>query len=431
MLMSFSDMNLPAQLLLAIAKLGYDSPSPFHQFVSPPFMAGRDLIGRGDNGSGKTSAFVIETLAKLEKNGTHIRATQCLFLVEHHNDVFFANKLFSEIGGPRFTILALGKSHDAVNDTLALPESPPQIVIGTPSCVNDMIDRGSLLLDSISLIVLDRADSLLNDYSSCACPISNIFNRLPQPVQTCIDVYKFPESYLPEKVLDFKNKYMRNPFDYNDKYRQSLLLCTTIMLSLRKRLDGNLGDAHEGETLSTTASFLRRISDHEAGLIRHILSYIPVEKEPLPAERDVRVLSLEGVRQFYVDCGYHADGKVNTLCDLLGGMGTKLDKAVIYCNSARVVEYLNEKLQGDESLPVRCFAAHSDMNHTERDPIMKEFHECSSSCILITVDMGSRGAAYGSDHFQERRTKNEEHHPAILQFRHPQILGSIHATCRW
>src|SRR6185436_12924166 len=141
----FSELGLSAEMLKAIDKLGFEQASPIQAESIPVLMLGRDVVGQSQTGSGKTAAFAIPAIEKVDPQQ---RAVQVLILCPTRE---LAVQVAEETGrlaffkrGIREVPIYGGQSYDRQFRAL---EAGVQIVIGTPGRVMDHMDRGTLRLD--------------------------------------------------------------------------------------------------------------------------------------------------------------------------------------------------------------------------------------------------------------------------------------------
>ncbi len=156
----FSELGLSPEILKAIAKLGFEQAAPIQAEAIPVLMLGKDVVGQSQTGSGKTAAFGIPAI---EKTDPQDRAVQVLILCptrelavqvceEVHKLAFFKRGIHALpiYGGQSYDRQLMGLRQGA------------QIVIGTPGRVMDHMDRGTLRLDKLKMLILDEADVMLN-----------------------------------------------------------------------------------------------------------------------------------------------------------------------------------------------------------------------------------------------------------------------------
>lgn len=195
-------MNLKADLLRGIYEYGFERPSAFQQHAIMPIIKGSDVIAQAQSGTGKTAAFCISTLQKIDPD---LKACQALILAPsreraHHIQDVIVNidkniECYTCVGGNRIK-----------DDINTLQERPPSVIVGTPGRICDMIQRGALCTDSIKMFVLDEADEALS--RGFTEHIHEIFNLLPRSTST---QFVLLSATMPQDVLEVTTKFMRDP----------------------------------------------------------------------------------------------------------------------------------------------------------------------------------------------------------------------------
>ncbi|WKK61314.1 DEAD/DEAH box helicase [Corynebacterium sp. P3-F1] len=156
----FDALNLPDDVLGAIRKVGFEEPSPIQAQTIPLLMEGRDVVGLAQTGTGKTAAFALPILARIDKKARHPQAlvlapTRELALQVSDSFQSFADHLggisvLPIYGGQAYGIQLSGLRRGA------------QIIVGTPGRVIDHLEKGSLDISNLRFLVLDEADEMLN-----------------------------------------------------------------------------------------------------------------------------------------------------------------------------------------------------------------------------------------------------------------------------
>src|SRR4051812_44173620 len=198
----FSELGLSAEVLKAIDKLGFEQAAPIQASAIPILMAGGDIVGQSQTGSGKTAAFAIPAIEKVD---TRQREVQVLILCptrelaiqvseEVHKLAIFKNGLHALpiYGGQSFDRQLAGLKHGA------------NIVIGTPGRVMDHMRRGTLKLEGLKMVVLDEVDVMLN--MGFRDDIEIILQAVPAERQTV-----FFSATIPRPIQQLIEKYSRNP----------------------------------------------------------------------------------------------------------------------------------------------------------------------------------------------------------------------------
>lgn len=156
---SFGDLGLSTPILNALADVGYETPSPIQARSIPPLLEGRDLLGMAQTGTGKTAAFALPLLQRIDATATH---PQVLILAPTRELALqvatTCEKYARHLPGVRTLSIYGGQGYDAQIRGL---RRGAQIIIGTPGRVMDHIRRGTLQLDKLQALVLDEADEML------------------------------------------------------------------------------------------------------------------------------------------------------------------------------------------------------------------------------------------------------------------------------
>jgi ATP-dependent RNA helicase DeaD len=156
---SFSDLGLPAPLLKALNDVGYETPSPIQAQTIPPLLQGKDVLGQAQTGTGKTAAFALPVLARIDLQK---RAPQALVLTPTRELAIQVAEAFQKYAAHLrdFHVLPIyGGQH--YGPQLHALRRGPHVIVGTPGRVIDHMDRGTLKLDALSCLVLDEADEML------------------------------------------------------------------------------------------------------------------------------------------------------------------------------------------------------------------------------------------------------------------------------
>jgi len=159
--MSFLTLGLKESSIKAITKMGYENPSEIQEQAIPALIKGDiDFIGQAQTGSGKTAAFVLPLLEKLDFKNP---ALQALILAPTRE---LANQIHEEI--QKLSAFESIRSMSVYGGTSTglqikdLKAKKPQIVVGTPGRVTDLIERGVLKFESTKFVILDEADEMID-----------------------------------------------------------------------------------------------------------------------------------------------------------------------------------------------------------------------------------------------------------------------------
>ncbi|MDF1677942.1 MAG: DEAD/DEAH box helicase [Legionellaceae bacterium] len=199
---SFADLNLSEPLLKAVRDLNYETPSPIQQQTIPCLLEGRDVIGKSNTGSGKTAAFVLPALEKLDLTEAFpqvliITPTRELALqIEMH-----VKSLSAHLRGARAVALCGGQDYQPQLKRL---REGAHIVVGTPGRMLDHIERGSLKLHQLKTFVLDEADEMLR--MGFIDDVERILSNLPETRQIALF-----SATMPPPIRKIANRYLNEP----------------------------------------------------------------------------------------------------------------------------------------------------------------------------------------------------------------------------
>ncbi len=198
----FDELGLSAELLKAVDKMGFEEASPIQTAVIPVALTGRDLVGQSATGSGKTAAFAIPAIERVD---THQRKVQVLVLCPTRE---LAVQVAEEVAKLAFFKKGLmevpiygGQSYERQFRALA---AGAQVVIGTPGRVMDHMERGTLKLDQLKLVILDEADRMLD--MGFRDDIERILSAVPESRQLL-----FFSATMPRAIQDLIKRYSRDP----------------------------------------------------------------------------------------------------------------------------------------------------------------------------------------------------------------------------
>lgn len=157
--LTFDDLQIHPSVLRAVVDVGYETPSAIQAATIPAMMAGSDVVGLAQTGTGKTAAFAIPILSKID---TGSRVTQALVLAPTRELALQVAEAFGRYGAhlPEVNVLPIygGSSY---GPQLAGLKRGAQVVVGTPGRVIDHLEKGRLDLSRLDYLVLDEADEML------------------------------------------------------------------------------------------------------------------------------------------------------------------------------------------------------------------------------------------------------------------------------
>ncbi|EGS17396.1 ATP-dependent RNA helicase-like protein [Thermochaetoides thermophila DSM 1495] len=198
---SFDEMNLKPELLRGIYAYGFERPSAIQQRAIMPVIKGHDVIAQAQSGTGKTATFSISVLQKIDPN---LKQCQALILAPTRELAQQIQKVVVAIGDFMNVECHACIGGTSVREDMKALQEGPQIVVGTPGRVHDMIQRRFLKTDAMKMFVLDEADEMLS--RGFTEQIYDIFQLLPQSTQVVL-----LSATMPQDVLEVTTKFMRDP----------------------------------------------------------------------------------------------------------------------------------------------------------------------------------------------------------------------------
>ena len=303
---NWNDLNIKENLLRGIFSFGFENPSPIQKRAIKPIIEKKDVIAQAQSGTGKTGAFTISSIEVVDET---VQETQALIMAPTRElaiqIIGVLDKMSTFIDGLKTKLLIGGTPMDK---DIADIEKKPQIIVGTPGRVHDMLRRRKINTKFIKLLILDEADEMLS--AGFKEQIYNIFNFLGNDVQVGLF-----SATLPLEIQAITEKFMRDPV----------------------------------KILVKTES-----------------------------------ITLEGIKQYYIALEDDSQ-KYETIKDIFESIS--LSQCIIYCNSIKRVNDLNEALIKD-GFPVCCI--HSGMEKDERMNAYKEFSS-GGARVLISSNLTARG----------------------------------------
>jgi len=199
---TFKELNLNPQLLEAIEKSGYTTPTPIQAGAIPPLLEGRDVLGQAQTGTGKTGAFAIPMLQRVDIS---LNQPQVLVLAPTRELAIQVAEAFERyadsLRGLRVVPIYGGQAYPVQLQEL---RRGVHVVVGTPGRVMDHIRRGSLKLDNLRGLVLDEADEMLQ--MGFAEDVEWILQQSPPNRQIALF-----SATMPSAIREIAHRHLRNP----------------------------------------------------------------------------------------------------------------------------------------------------------------------------------------------------------------------------
>jgi ATP-dependent RNA helicase DeaD len=205
---TFGDLQIHPSVLQALVDVGYETPSAIQAATIPALMAGTDVVGLAQTGTGKTAAFAVPILSKID---TSSKATQALVLAPTRELALQVAEAFSRYGAhlPQINVLPIYGGSSYVVQLAGLKRGA-QVVVGTPGRVIDHLERGTLDLSRVDYLVLDEADEMLA--MGFAEDVERILSETPEYKQVALF-----SATMPPAIRKLTTKYLHDPLEVSFK----------------------------------------------------------------------------------------------------------------------------------------------------------------------------------------------------------------------
>jgi len=199
--LSFPELGISQERVAQLEKIGFTTPTNIQIQAIPQLLAGRDVVGQSQTGTGKTAAFSLPILERLDINQ---RAVQALVLTPTRELAMQVHDAIAQfIGDQGLRVLAIYGGQSIERQMLQLRRGV-HMVVGTPGRVIDLLDRGCLKLDQVKWFVLDEADEMLS--MGFIDDVIKILSQAPQDRQTALF-----SATMPPSIRQLVNKFLRSP----------------------------------------------------------------------------------------------------------------------------------------------------------------------------------------------------------------------------
>lgn len=243
--LTFADLQIHPSVLQAVTDVGYESPSAIQAATIPPMLAGSDVVGLAQTGTGKTAAFAIPILSKIDASSKN---TQALVLAPTRELALQVAEAFGRYGAhlPGVQVLPIygGSSY---GPQLAGLRRGAQIVVGTPGRVIDHLEKGSLDLSHLDYLVLDEADEMLQ--MGFAEDVERILADTPEYKQVALF-----SATMPPAIKKITSKYLHDPVEVTVKSKTQTAENITqryLQVSYPRKMDAltRLLEVEEGDAM--------------------------------------------------------------------------------------------------------------------------------------------------------------------------------------
>ncbi|MGC4173955.1 DEAD/DEAH box helicase [Demequina sp.] len=199
---TFADLGLEGAILKSLSDVGYETPSAIQTQTIPPLLAGRDVVGLAQTGTGKTAAFALPIISRLD---LHQKAPQALVLAPTRELALQVCEAFERYASHHKGVHVLpvygGQGYGV---QLSALRRGVHIVVGTPGRIMDHLDKGTLDLSELKYLVLDEADEMLK--MGFAEDVETILGATPEDKQVALF-----SATMPAQIRRLSAKYLRDP----------------------------------------------------------------------------------------------------------------------------------------------------------------------------------------------------------------------------
>ncbi|KAI1430606.1 DEAD-domain-containing protein [Xylaria sp. CBS 124048] len=203
--LEWEEFSLKRDLLMGIFEAGYEKPSPIQEEAIPVALTGRDILARAKNGTGKTAAFVVPTLERINPK---VNKIQCLILVPTRELAMQTSQVCKTLGKHLGINVMVTTGGTTLRDDIVRLQDAVHIVVGTPGRILDLAGKGVADLSECPMFIMDEADKLLSIEFTPV--IEQLLQFHPKDRQVMLFSATFPIS-----VKDFSDKNMSKPYEIN------------------------------------------------------------------------------------------------------------------------------------------------------------------------------------------------------------------------
>ena len=229
--LTFAELGLDQRVLAAVDEVGYETPSPIQAATIPTMLDGRDVVGLAQTGTGKTAAFALPILSRLDLRQ---KKPQALVLAPTRELALQVCEAFEKYAGhlPGVHVLPVygGQGYGV---QLSALRRGVHVVVGTPGRIMDHLDKGTLDLSELRFLVLDEADEMLN--MGFAEDVETILASTPAEKQVALF-----SATMPAQIRRLSAKYLRDPAEITVKNKTATAANITqryLMVSYPQKVD--------------------------------------------------------------------------------------------------------------------------------------------------------------------------------------------------
>ncbi len=216
----FADLGLSAPVMASVNEIGYETPSPIQAATIPTLLAGKDLLGQAQTGTGKTAAFALPILSRLKLDQ---KKPQALVLAPTRELAIQVAEAFQRYANkiPGFNVLPIYGGQGYAPQLSALKRGV-HVVVGTPGRVIDHLERGTLDLSELTTLVLDEADEMLR--MGFIDDVETVLKKTPEARQVALF-----SATMPTAIRRIAQTYLKEPKEV------TITAKTTTATNIRQR----------------------------------------------------------------------------------------------------------------------------------------------------------------------------------------------------
>jgi ATP-dependent RNA helicase DeaD len=229
--LTFADLDIDDRVLQALSDVGYESPSPIQAATIPPLLEGRDVVGLAQTGTGKTAAFAVPILSRID---TTKKRPQALVLAPTRELALQVAEAFGKYSShiPGLHVLPI-YGGQAYGVQLSGLRRGAQVIVGTPGRVIDHLTKGTLDISELEFLVLDEADEMLT--MGFQEDVERILADTPETKQVALF-----SATMPGAIRRLSKQYLNNPQEITVKSKTTTSSNTTqrwVLVSHQRKLD--------------------------------------------------------------------------------------------------------------------------------------------------------------------------------------------------
>ncbi|AWZ24374.1 ATP-dependent RNA helicase [Rhodococcus pyridinivorans] len=248
--LTFADLDIDARVLQALSDVGYESPSPIQAATIPPLLEGRDVVGLAQTGTGKTAAFSVPILSRID---TSVKRPQALVLAPTRELALQVAEAFGKysVHIPGLSVLPI-YGGQAYGVQLSGLRRGAQVIVGTPGRVIDHLAKGTLDISELEFLVLDEADEMLT--MGFQEDVERILADTPDTKQVALF-----SATMPGAIRRLSKQYLKDPQEITVKSKTTTSANISqrwVLVSHQRKLDA-LTRILEVETFEAMIIFVR------------------------------------------------------------------------------------------------------------------------------------------------------------------------------